>query len=146
MATVSSSATIAAPRANVWSLYFDEHSWVEWVDQFHAVVSSNGYPEVGGELVWRSGRAGRGEVQERVIEHTPESRHAIRFTDPSVEGRLVTTFEDSGDGTVVALELTYELHSRGVFAAVSDVLFVRAQMRASLARSLAGLRVELEAR
>lgn len=146
MATVSSSATIAAPRADVWRVYFDERAWPDWVDQFHAVVSAVGYPEVGGELVWRSGSAGRGEVQEQVIEHAPESRHAIRFTDPSVEGRLVTTFEDSGDGTAVALELTYELRSRGVFAAISDVLFVRAQMRASLARSLAGLRVELEAR
>jgi Polyketide cyclase / dehydrase and lipid transport len=145
MATVSSSASIAAPRAEVWRLYFDETSWPAWVDQFAAVVSAVGYPEVGGELVWRSGRAGRGEVREKVLEHVPESRHAIKFTDPSVEGRLVSRFEEEGAATKVSLELTYELISGGLFAAVSDLLFVRSQMRESLARSLAGLRLELGA-
>jgi uncharacterized protein YndB with AHSA1/START domain len=145
VATVSSAITIAAPRADVWRLYFDESSWALWVDQFAAVVSAVGYPEVGGELVWRSGRAGRGEVREQVIEHVPESRHAIKFSDPSTEGRLLTEFSEEGEGTGVSLELEYELVSGGFFAALSDLFFVRSQMRGSLARSLAGLRLELEA-
>ena len=144
MATVSSAATIAAPRADVWRLYFDPGSWPAWVDQFASVVSAVGYPEVGGELVWRSGKAGRGEVREQVIEHAPETRHAVRFADPNAEGRLVTDFAEEGGATTVSLELTYELVSGGLFAAVSDVLFVRSQMRGSLARSLANLRLELE--
>jgi uncharacterized protein YndB with AHSA1/START domain len=144
MATVSSAVTVAAPRADVWRLYFDESSWPLWVDQFAAVVSAVGYPEVGGELVWRSGKAGRGEVREKVIEHVPESRHAITFTDPSTEGRLVTTFSEEGGATKVSIELEYELTAGGFFAAISDLFFVRSQMRSSLARSLAGLRLELE--
>ncbi len=143
MATVSSAVAVAAPRGDVWRLYFDQASWPLWVDQFAAVVSAVGYPEVGGELVWRSGKAGRGEVREKVIEHVPESRHAIKFTDPSTEGRLVTVFSDDGGPTTVSLELEYELLSGGVFAALSDLFFVRSQMRGSLARSLAGLRLEL---
>jgi uncharacterized protein YndB with AHSA1/START domain len=144
MATVSSAVTVAAPRADVWRLYFDESSWPLWVDQFAAVVSAVGYPEVGGELVWRSGKAGRGEVREKVIDHVPESRHAITFTDPSTEGRLMTTFTEEGGATNVSIELEYELTSGGFFAAISDLFFVRSQMRASLGRSLAGLRLELE--
>lgn len=146
MPTVSSAATIAAPRASVWSFYFDPQTWPSWVDQFAAVVSAVGYPEVGGELAWRSGRAGRGEVREKVIEHAPDRRHAIVFADPTVEGRLVTTFDESGGATTVGLELTYELLAGGLFAALSEILFVRSQMRASLGRSLANLRLELEER
>src|SRR5262249_52546435 len=103
-----------------------------------------GYPEVGGELAWRSGRAGRGEVREKVIEHVPETRHAVTFTDPGAEGRLVTSFDEEGAGTKVGLELTYDLVSGGFFASISDLLFVRSQMRSSLSRSLASLKLELE--
>ena len=144
MATVASAITVAAPRADAWRFYFDESSWPLWVDQFAAVVSAVGYPEVGGELVWRSGPAGRGEVREKVIEHVPESRHAITFADPSTEGRLVTAFSDEGEGTTVSLEFEYELVSGGFFAAISDLFFVRSQMRSSLGRSLGALRLELE--
>ncbi len=146
MATVSSSVSIAAPRADVWRLYFDASSWPAWVDQFAAVVSTMGYPEVGGELVWRSGKAGRGEVRETVIEHVPEQRHAVTYADPSTEGRLTSTFEEADGTTLVGLELSYELRAGGVFAAVSDLFFTRSQMRASLSRSLLGLKLELEAR
>ena len=47
-------------------------------------------------------------------------------------------------GIYNALELEYELTSGGFFAAISDLFFVRSQMRSSLGRSLAGLRLELE--
>jgi uncharacterized protein YndB with AHSA1/START domain len=144
MATVSSTATIAATRAAVWRLYFEPESWPAWVDQFAAVVSASGYPEAGGELVWRSGAAGRGEVHEQVVEHLPESRHIVTYSDPSTKGRLLTEFREEGDATKVSLELDYELVSGGLFAAITDLLFVRSQMRNSLARSLAGLRLELE--
>ncbi len=144
MATVSSAVTIAAPRADVWRLYFDPRCWPAWADQFAALVSSAGYPEVGGELVWRSGRAGRGEVRERVVEHVPESRHAVTYEDPETTGRLETEFSEQDGATRVSVELTYELRSAGPFAALSDLFFARSQMRASLARSLTALRLEIE--
>lgn len=144
MSEVASSTQISAPLRTVWSLYFDPGSWELWVDQFAAVVSSRGYPETDGGLVWRSGSAGRGEVHEHVLEHTPEERHRIEFTDPSSSGELLSTFEQAGAGTTVTLTLSYEVRSRGLFAKLSDVLFVRAQMRASLERSLSNLRLEAE--
>lgn len=144
MATVSESIEIAAPLSAVWDVYFEPATWPAWVDQFAAIVSATGYPETGARLVWRSGSAGRGEVTEHVLEHQPRTRHRIQFSDPSAEGELTTNFAEAGAGTTVLLEMTYELISRGVFARVSDVLFVRSQMRASLRRSLVGLRLEVE--
>jgi uncharacterized protein YndB with AHSA1/START domain len=143
MATVGDSLELPAPVERVWGLYFDESVWPAWVDQFASVVSSQGYPEAGGHLVWRSGSAGRGEVSETVLEHEPRSRHRIRFEDPTASGELTTTFAENGGITTVSLELSYELRAQGVFARVSDVLFVRSQMRASLRRSLVGLGLEL---
>lgn len=146
MAKVASEAEIAAPAAAVWDLYFDPERWPDWVDQFAAVEASDGYPEEGGVLVWRSGRAGRGEVTERVIEHQPRRLHRISFADPETEGELATTFSVIEDGTQVRQELDYRIRRSGIFVRISDLLFVRSQMRASLARSLALLRAELEDR
>jgi uncharacterized membrane protein len=144
MATVAESIEIAAPLSAVWDVYFEPATWPAWVDQLASIVSSTGYPETGARLVWRSGSAGRGEVTEHVLEHQPHRRHRIQFSDPSAEGELITYFAESGAATTVSLEMTYELSSRGVFARVSDVLFVRSQMRASLHRSLVSLRLEVE--
>jgi uncharacterized protein YndB with AHSA1/START domain len=146
MATVGAEVAIAADVAAVWDLYFDADSWPAWVDQFASVVSSEGYPEAGGTLVWRSGRAGRGEVTERVVEHEPRRLHRVTFSDPEAEGELLTAFQPSGDGTGVHQEMTYELRDRGIFTRAADLFFVRSQMRASLARSLTALRAELEGR
>jgi hypothetical protein len=144
MARVASAVEIAAPAAAVWEAYFDPGAWSRWVDQFAAVIASDSYPEEGGTLRWRSGRAGRGEVSERVLEHRPRRLHRIAFDDPHVTGELATTFEIIDGGTRVRQEQTYDLRRRGPFARIADVLFVRAQMRASLARSLALLRGEVE--
>jgi uncharacterized protein YndB with AHSA1/START domain len=144
MATVASEVEVEAPAAAVWDLYFDPERWGAWVDQFAAVIAADGYPEEGGTLRWRSGRAGRGEVSERVVEHRPRTVHRIEFSDPETEGELATTFAVTEAGTRVRQELRYEIRRGGIFVRVSDVLFVRSQMRASLGRSLALLKVELE--
>ena len=146
MARVEASAEIPAPLADVWDLYFDSDRWPSWVDQFAAVVSSSGYPEAGGELVWRSTAAGRGQVRERVVEHQPRSMHRIEFKDPESRGRLETAFEMVPAGeertTRVTQRLAYEITGGGPLSAVTDFLFIRTQMRRSLERSLGGLRLE----
>jgi hypothetical protein len=146
MARVASKVEIAATAAAVWDFYFDASGWPTWVDQFATVVASDGYPEPDGTLRWRSGRAGRGEVTERVLEHRPRRLHRIAFDDPQAAGELTTRFAVTDAGTTVGQELTYRLRRGGVLARITDALFVRSQMRASLARSLLALRAELEAR
>lgn len=127
---------IRASLAEVWDHYFDVRGWGAWVDGFQAPVEVDGYPETGGALRWRSIPAGRGEVTERVIEHEHRRRHLIEFSDPEMEGRLETRFEIAGEGTRVTQELTYNLLARGPIARIGAVLFVKAQVRASMQRSL----------
>ena len=145
MGRVSAERVIGASLAEVWDLYFEPRSWGAWVDEFHAVDSiSNGYPEIGGKLVWHSGAAGRGQVVETVLDHEPRRLHRIRFADPHAEGEQLTRFEIAGEGTKVDIELVYGLMGPGVFGPITDRLFIRSQMRDMLVRSLERLRAEAQ--
>ena len=142
---MSAQVRIGASLAETWDHYFEPRGWAAWVDQFAAVVSSaGGYPDVGGTLRWRSGPAGRGEVTERVLEHDPRRRHRIAWSDPLSAGELTTLFRIKGSGTEVTQELEYTLTKRGPLTWLTDRLFVRAQMRRSLERSLSRLQHEVE--
>jgi uncharacterized membrane protein len=146
---VSATTLIRAPLAEVWDFYFRTGEWPTWVDQFGRVESATGYPEKGGTLRWRSGAAGRGTVDERVLAHEPRSLQRITFTDPQSEGELEVTFaiEPGTDPTTtrVSQTMSYRITGGGPFSAITDALFVRSQVRRSLERSLARLRAEVEA-
>lgn len=151
MGKVEASAEIAAPLAEVWDLYFDRARWPSWVDGFSSVLSESGYPQPDGTLVWRSTPSGRGEVSERVLAHAERSRHRIAYADPGSSGELEVTFAmlpaseaESGRRTVVSQRLEYSLTGGGPLRAITDLLFIRTQMRRSLERSLADLRLEAE--
>lgn len=147
MGKVSESIVIDAPLAEVWDFYFQAETWPAWVDQFDRVESSSGYPEEGGTLRWQSGRAGRGEVTERVLVHEPRTRHRIAFTDPESDGELEVRFSiEPGEGTgatKVEQEMEYSITGGGALSGLTDVLFIRSQVRRSLQRSLARLRLEV---
>jgi uncharacterized membrane protein len=144
---VAESIVIDAPLAEVWDFYFQQETWPMWVDQFAKVESSDGYPEAGGTLVWQSGAAGRGKVTERVLVHEPRARHRIEFRDPESEGELEVRFSiEPGEGTgttKVEQEMEYAITSGGALSGLTDVLFVRSQVRSSLQRSLGRLRLEI---
>jgi hypothetical protein len=147
--TVEESVQVRASLAETWELYFEPTTWPTWVDGFTRVESSEGYPERGGTLRWRSTPAGRGLVEERVLEHEPRSLHLVAFSDPESEGELRTTFAiatapDSEQGTRVRQQLTYRVRDAGVLTRLTDVFFIRPQIARSLRRSLDQLRVEAE--
>jgi uncharacterized membrane protein len=151
LSKVEATVEIEAPLAEVWDLYFDERRWPAWVDGFASVISQLGYPGAGGVLNWRSTPAGRGEVRERVLVHEPRSLHRIEYSDPGSAGQLEVAFEmlpaasaDSGRRTRVTQHLDYRVTSGGPLSAITDLLFIRGQMRGSLQRSLADLRLEAE--
>src|SRR5919109_488875 len=150
MPTVTESIHVGVPLAETWELYFEADAWPAWVDGFARVESSSGYPERGGTLRWRSTHAGRGVVEERVLEHEPRRRHRIEFSDPESEGELVTTFEivtssEAEQGTRVRQEFTYRVRGAGPLTRLTDVFFIRPQIARSLARSLEHFRAEAEA-
>jgi uncharacterized protein YndB with AHSA1/START domain len=144
MSRVSASAAVSASLAEVWDYYFDPEGWPAWVDGFGRVESSNGFPDAGGALRWASGPAGRGVVVERVLEHEPRRLHRVSFEDPETTGELTTSFAIQGDGTLVTQALDYRLRHRGPFAKLTDLLFIKSQMRGSISRSLARLKLEVE--
>lgn len=144
MSRVSASVEVNATLAEVWDYYFDADAWPAWVDGFGRVETSSGYPEAGGSLRWASGPAGRGTVAERVIEHEPRKLHRVAFEDPETSGELETTFTIQGERTLVTQKQEYRLQHRGPFARLTDFLFIRSQMRGSLARSLGRLKLEVE--
>jgi uncharacterized protein YndB with AHSA1/START domain len=146
--SAAESILVGAPVAEVWDFYFEPAAWPSWVDGFGEVESSNGYPEIGGSLRWRSVPAGRGVVEERVLEHEPRRVHRIAFSDELSEGELVTWFEiatapAADPGTLVSQEMEYRLRRRGPLGFLTDFLFVRPQIARSLARSLERLRSEV---
>jgi hypothetical protein len=141
---VSASVAVSASLAEVWDYYFEAEGWPAWVDGFGRVESSSRYPEVGGTLRWVSAPAGRGEVTERVIEHEPRRAHRASFEDPETQGELKVTFAIRGEATLVTQEQDYRLRRGGPFSRLTDMLFIRSQMRRSLERSLARLKLEVE--
>jgi hypothetical protein len=144
MSRVSASVPVRASLAEVWDYYFDPSGWPAWVDGFARVEADMGYPDAGGTLRWSSTPAGRGTVTERVAEHEPRKLHRVEYQDPETTGRLTVTFGIEGEGAVVTQELDYRLREGGVFSKLTDRLFIRSQMRGSLARSLGRLRLEVE--
>jgi hypothetical protein len=150
MSEVEAGIEVGAPVADAWSFYFDADRWPSWVDQFARVVSSDGYPGVGGALVWESNPAGRGRVAERVLAHEDRRLHIVDFEDPATTGTLEVRFEmvaaaDSDRTTRVTQKLVYELRDGGPVGKLTDRLFIRGQMRQSLQRSLTDFRTELTA-
>jgi hypothetical protein len=144
VSTVSATVVVQASLAEVWDHYFQPRGWPSWVDGFGHVEVSDGYPEVGGTLRWRSVPAGRGQVTEHVVEHEPRRQHQIDFRDPESSGRLLVRLEIEGQGTRVTQELDYRLRRRGPLAWLTDRLFIRSQLRASVARTLVRFKFDVE--
>jgi uncharacterized protein YndB with AHSA1/START domain len=142
MAKVAEEVLVEATLAEVWEAYFEARRWPSWVDGFEAVESSQGYPEKGGTLRWRSNPAGRGTVSERVLEHEPRHHHRVAFSDDASEGELLTTFSMQRQSVLVRQELSYEPKEEGPLHRLTDRFFVRPRLRESLARSLKRLSIE----
>ncbi len=144
MGKATQEVEVAASLAEAWDHYFDSRGWRGWVDGFAAVESADGYPDAGGTLRWRSTPAGRGTVVERVLAHAPRSMHRVEYADEHSSGELETTFEIAGDKVKVTQRTEYRMREHGAFGPLTDRLFVRPQVRRSLARSLERFRREVE--
>jgi len=138
-ATASRTIPGASP-AQVEEAWCDPARWPGFVDGLARVTALGpGYPEAGSTVEWESFPAGRGRVRETVLEYVPGRLVASQVDDDSTTARQLVTFEEAGAGTAVSLELDYELRSRGIFTAATDLLFVRRAQADSLRRTLAGL-------
>ncbi|MDX6586228.1 MAG: hypothetical protein QOI31_701 [Solirubrobacterales bacterium] len=146
MSVVEQEVVVAASLADAWDLYFEPRSWPDWVDSFGSVIEIDGYPDAGGRLRWKSIPAGRGEVMEKVLEHEPRRKHRIEFADPSLAGEMTVTFAIEGDGTKIVASMDYRLLDRSAFARLGALLFLKAQLRGTLRRSLDAFAPEVAGR
>ena len=136
MGVVEQEVLVPAPLADAWDHYFEPRAWPDWVDSFGSVIEIDGFPEAGGTLRWKSVPAGRGEVREKVIEHEHRRKHRIEFADPSLAGEMTVVFSIEGEGTKIVASMDYRLLDKSVFARLGALLFLKAQLRGTLRRSL----------
>jgi len=69
---VAESTLVEASLAEVWDYYFEPRGWPAWVDGFGSTQASDGYPEAGGSLRWRSNHSAS-----RSISRSSTSRESV---------------------------------------------------------------------
>jgi hypothetical protein len=153
MRTARAVGELALPPAEALVLWSDLERWPAFVEGFERVVERDPrWPEQGAVIGWESIAQGRGRVTERVVERDPDRRLATEVIEeplgggsPRLSGRqsltlvpLGTSQGDSPAGSRAELALEYQLAGRsGFFEWLTDVLFVRRALAASLERTLA---------
>lgn len=128
---------MALEPAAALALWTDLRRWPDFVEGFARVASvDRSWPATGSELVWETVPDGRGRVSERVEGYDAGARIVTRVADPSLAGVQTATFSETDAGSRIELELDYELASGGALQKITDVLFIRRALAASLARTL----------
>ena len=131
------------PEASL-ALWADPARWATFVEGFARTLEvSPEWPAKGARVVWESGPGGRGRVTERVLEHAP-GRFTTQLFEDALRGRQAMTASEHAEGTLVEVELEYELAKYGPLRAVADAIFVRRALRDSLERTLRRFAVEAE--
>jgi uncharacterized membrane protein len=137
MGTVREAVAVDLDPESAFRLWADVRRWPTFIDGFaRAKRLDDGWPAEGAKLVWESTPDGRGIVTERVIESMPGAQLATQVFEERYTGMQVVTFEPDGEGSVVEIELAYELSKGGPLRGVTDVLFIRRAQSDALVRTL----------
>jgi uncharacterized membrane protein len=137
MRVVRESVVAELPPLVAQRLWSDTARWPTFVDGFARVVEvAPEWPEPGSRVVWESGPSGRGRVTERIRELAPGERIVSQVFEDQLTGIQRVTFEPDADGSLVAVELEYELQKGGPLRTLTDVLFIRRALSDMLARTL----------
>lgn len=135
---------VAISSEEAADLWRDVRRWPSFVEGFARVLDTSGeWPEPGAKVVWESGPEGRGRVTEKVVE-TDARSFATQIAEERLLGTQTFRAQSGPDGTLVAIELEYELTSESPLRGVTDVLFIRRALRDALGRTLARFRVEAQ--
>jgi ketosteroid isomerase-like protein len=141
---VSSTINVPFATSAAEDLWYDTGRWPNFIDGFdHVVKQDETWPRTGGELTWDTRPGGRGRVIESVERHEPRVSCVSRVEDETLRGTQTISFTPREGGTVVRLELQYELKQKNPFSGVVDVLFIRRAQTQSLQRTLYRFSLEL---
>jgi hypothetical protein len=136
MPVVRESAVAELAPAAAQALWADTTRWPTFVDGFARLVErGDTWPEPGAKVVWESVPAGRGRVTERVLERGLDVFSTEVF-EKQLTGTQTAFFEPSDGGTLITIELSYQLQKGGPLRALTDVLFIRRALADALARTL----------
>jgi hypothetical protein len=131
------------PPRRAAELWTDVRRWPTFVEGFARVLELAGHwPEEGAKVVWESIPGGRGRVTERVREWRPpdgdgDGRLVTQVFELALTGTQTVEFAAGEDGgSAVGLELDYRLAKEGPLAWLTDLLFIRRALTASLGRTL----------
>jgi hypothetical protein len=137
MRVVRESVIAELPPLVAQQLWSDTARWPTFVDGFARIVELDpAWPQPGSKVIWESGPAGRGRVTERIRDLTPGEVVVSQVFEKQLSGTQRVTFEPDADGSLVTVELEYELQKAGPLRALTDVLFIRRALSDMLARTL----------
>lgn len=137
MGVARESIVVELEAPDAFRLWTDLTRWPTFMDGFGHVDRDSGWPDAGAKLVWRSRPGGRGVVTERVLELEPPGRLVTQVFEERLSGRQSVEFApQEGGGTLVAMELDYELTSGGPLRGITDAVFIRRAQSDSLRRTL----------
>lgn len=137
MSVARERTTVDLPPDRAAELWTDLQRWPTFIEGFARVVETRGdWPKEGSRLVWESIPSGRGRVTERVRER----EDGVLVTDvfeKALAGTQTVRFGPAeGGGSIVELELDYRLTREGPLSWLTNVLFIRRALTASLRRTL----------
>jgi uncharacterized membrane protein len=139
MGVVREAVIVPLVPAKAYGLWTDLKRWPTFIDGFARVQRvDDGWPAEGAKLVWQSTPDGRGLVTERVTAGEPGVVLTTQVFEERLAGTQTVTFEadEVEEGTLVELELDYELTEAGPLSGITDVLFIRRAQRDALVRTL----------
>ncbi|MCW2958781.1 MAG: hypothetical protein JWP18_1584 [Solirubrobacterales bacterium] len=144
MSTVSAKIGVPYPISDAEALWYDTGRWAGFVDGFHTVESIEGdWPRAGARVVWATSPGGRGRVVETVAGYEPRVSCATTVRDDQLDGTQTISFAPHDQGTMVRLELTYDIRERTLVTPLVDLFFVKRTQRDSLQRTLRRFALEL---
>jgi uncharacterized membrane protein len=137
MATVREAIAVDLDPERAFRLWADVRRWPTFVDGFARPKRlDETWPAEDAKIVWESTPDGRGIVTERVVESVPASRLVTQVFEERYTGVQVVSFEPDEEGSLVEIELAYELSKGGPLRALTDVLFIRRAQSDALVRTL----------
>lgn len=144
MRVVQASQTFEGSIQAAEELWYDTARWPRWIVGLdHVERVSGDWPAVGGQVRWRSGPAGRGQVSERVVRYEPLGGQTVEVRDDSIRGTQTVSYVNADANVAVTLSLSYELARRSPLMRLVDLLFIRRAMTRSLEQTLARFGAEL---
>jgi uncharacterized membrane protein len=137
MGVVREAIAVRLDPERAYELWTDLSRWPTFVDGYARPKRvDEAWPEEGAKLVWESTPDGRGLVTERVVESMPGIRVVTDVFEERCTGTQTVSFEPDEDGSLVEIELDYELSKGGPLRGVTDVLFIRRAQSDALVRTL----------